>query len=314
MGSSRLTNTSLKSYTSLNAKRLSTLSEFWHVYRHKTADVEGSVTSVLDSCEEVERTVADDFDVRLRNLDVLEVGAGQQPLRLKYFSLANRAVALDYDVFTQGVDLGGYWRIFRQNGSKRVVKTLLRKASGIDRAYWKHAEKRVGRLDKKLQVVQGDAHAMPWTDHTFDFVYSFSVFEHLADPAQCLDEVIRVLKPGGIFCISTHMYTSDSGAHDPRSFLPHHESPPLWAHLRPSHKSAVQPNAYCNGWRTSRWVELFEDKCPDVLLRHQPSPEWLRPELAALRTAGELSEYTDEELLTNDLWALWRKPILSSST
>lgn len=307
MGSSNSDSAEFKSYASLDSRGLGTVAEFWHLYRHKTADIAGTIASVVSTCEEMEQSLAESFDLTLRNLNVLEVGAGQQLLRLKYFSRKNRVTALDYDIIIQGFDPAAYWRVLRANGPKRALKTGLRKLAGIDRAYWKELEKHTGPVRDRLKVVQGDARAMPWPDDSFDLVYSFNVFEHLLDPAKCLDEVIRVLRPGGVFWIGTHMYTSDSGAHDPRSFLPDHPIAP-WAHLRPAHRDSVKPNAYCNGWRNEQWEVLFRDRCPGVDLRHRPSQEWLRPELAALRAAGELTGYSDDELLTGVIWALWRKP------
>ncbi len=48
-----------------------------------------------------------------------------------------------------------------------------------------------------LRFVQADAHHLPFRDKTFDVAYSRYVLEHLADPVRVLEEVHRVLKPGG---------------------------------------------------------------------------------------------------------------------
>ena len=53
---------------------------------------------------------------------------------------------------------------------------------------------------------------MPFADHSFDAVFSFSVLEHVKDPFKCAAEIERVLKPGGIiyssvpFLIPVHGY------------------------------------------------------------------------------------------------------------
>ncbi len=42
-----------------------------------------------------------------------------------------------------------------------------------------------------------DAHAMPFEDNSFDYIYSLAVFEHLHSPWVAAKEIFRVLKPGG---------------------------------------------------------------------------------------------------------------------
>jgi SAM-dependent methyltransferase len=43
----------------------------------------------------------------------------------------------------------------------------------------------------------GDAHALPFTDDSFDATRSERVFQHLAEPAVALAEMRRVTRPGG---------------------------------------------------------------------------------------------------------------------
>jgi SAM-dependent methyltransferase len=44
-----------------------------------------------------------------------------------------------------------------------------------------------------------DAHSIPFKDSSFDCVFSRTVFQHLHNPFVAIQEVVRVLKPGGIF-------------------------------------------------------------------------------------------------------------------
>lgn len=55
-------------------------------------------------------------------------------------------------------------------------------------------------LPADLPVVSGDLGHLPFRDGAFTVVFSRSVFEHLANPKQVLQEFHRVLKPNG-FCV-----------------------------------------------------------------------------------------------------------------
>ncbi len=48
-----------------------------------------------------------------------------------------------------------------------------------------------------------DAHDLPFGDNSFDCVLAIEVFEHLAVPGKASDELLRVLKPGGLGIVST---------------------------------------------------------------------------------------------------------------
>lgn len=50
---------------------------------------------------------------------------------------------------------------------------------------------------------QGDINKMPFADNTFDNVVAMEVLEHIHDVPGALKEIHRVLKPGGVFVMST---------------------------------------------------------------------------------------------------------------
>jgi ubiquinone/menaquinone biosynthesis C-methylase UbiE len=52
-------------------------------------------------------------------------------------------------------------------------------------------------LKTKPVFLQGDALNIKLNDAEFDFVYSMGVIHHTPDPQQAINEVFRVLKPGG---------------------------------------------------------------------------------------------------------------------
>jgi len=51
-------------------------------------------------------------------------------------------------------------------------------------------------------AVAGDARAMPFADGTFDRVIAAEVLEHILDDQRAMNEVARVLKPGGIVAVT----------------------------------------------------------------------------------------------------------------
>jgi SAM-dependent methyltransferase len=57
--------------------------------------------------------------------------------------------------------------------------------------------KRFGLLGLKGDVVVGNAEALPFEPESFDCVCSMGVLHHTPDTHQAVDEIFRVLKPGG---------------------------------------------------------------------------------------------------------------------
>ncbi|NOX99693.1 MAG: methyltransferase domain-containing protein [Verrucomicrobia bacterium] len=48
---------------------------------------------------------------------------------------------------------------------------------------------------------EADAYDIDLPEETFDFAYSRLVFQHLAEPQVALDQILNVLKPGGLMCL-----------------------------------------------------------------------------------------------------------------
>jgi len=60
----------------------------------------------------------------------------------------------------------------------------------------------------------GEATAMPFEDHMFDAVFCLDVLEHISDDKKALEEMERVLKPGGIMILFVPAFTSLWGIQD----------------------------------------------------------------------------------------------------
>lgn len=93
-----------------------------------------------------------------------------------------------------GVGYGSY--LLKTEGmAKQVV------GADIDEDTVSYANDKYGRKGLTFQL--GDAQDMPFADSSFDVVVSFETIEHLEDQQAYLLEVCRVLKPGGVFLVST---------------------------------------------------------------------------------------------------------------
>lgn len=279
--------------------------------RRSMAELPTYVARIIAECEALERLARDHLGMTLRNLDALEIGAGQLPRQMAFFALANRVTGIDLDRVASNMDVSAYLEMLRRNGPGRVLKTLGRKALGFDRRLLRELHRQLGcREAPSYERRQMDAGEMTFADASFDFVYSVDVFEHLPEPARVLDETIRVLRPGGAAIISLLPYTAEAGPHDLRTHGGPRHGLAYWAHLRAKHRADVQPSVYVNGMSAGAWVTLVETKMPGASFeRSRPyNYEELERALAALRVEGELANHDDADLLGYRLRFCWRKP------
>lgn len=258
---------------------------------------------------EAESRMAAQLGRPVEGLRLLEIGPGQGLDRARYFGLKNEVVGMDLDVIPVRFNLRSFLQTARTNGIGRVVKTIGRRLI-VGKANEKAWARAVGATEfGDPQMIYDDIGKRVPERGGFDAVTSWSVFEHLPDPRQSLQNVIDALAPSGIFYISIHLYTANNGHHDIRAFTGDAEQLPLWAHLRDSTAGAVKPSAYLNEWRLGQWRELFSE----LALGHEEylevfkTRDRLEPQMTnALRQ--ELAEYSDDELYTINAVYVWRKP------
>lgn len=69
-----------------------------------------------------------------------------------------------------------------------------------------------------LEYLEGRCEALPVADGAADVLVSFETLEHLQDPRALIAEAARILRPDGVFVVSTPnkaVYTDQAGYHNP---------------------------------------------------------------------------------------------------
>ncbi|PSN20513.1 3-demethylubiquinone-9 3-O-methyltransferase [filamentous cyanobacterium CCP5] len=150
---------------------------------------------------------------------------------------------LRFDYFDGAVpDWGGLKVLDVGCGGGYTCEFLARRGAivtGIDQSADCIKAAQAHSLQSGLTIAYHDGYAecLPFAADSFDGVVCVDVLEHVANPAQTVAEISRVLKPGGLFCFDTINRTWQSrlvmiwllenwlgqiprGVHDWRKFLP----------------------------------------------------------------------------------------------
>ena len=93
------------------------------------------------------------------------------------------------------------------------AKSRPKSLAGIDltpRAI-EHAKKRLALYGLRSDIREADAEKLPFENDSFDVVYSWGVLHHSPNTSRAVDEVFRVLRPGGIARIMIYHKQSLTG-------------------------------------------------------------------------------------------------------
>ena len=85
----------------------------------------------------------------------------------------------------------GYLAILLAKSGRKVT------ALDISRSFVQLVRENAVKAGVEVDVELGNASAMPLADSTFDFVVCMAAFKNFTDPVGALNEIYRVLKPGG---------------------------------------------------------------------------------------------------------------------
>ena len=199
---------------------------------------------LLNLLHQNERLIEAKLGKPLHNLRILEIGPGQGLERARYFGLQNDVDAIDLDVIPTNPGTRVYLDMIKRNGYGRFAKTVGRRLI-IGRANETAWAKVVGADQfRDPQMIYGDICQDAPQVEGYDLVVSWSVFEHLPNPQQALANIIRTLKPGGVFFISLHLFTSINGSHDIRAFTGQEDKTPLWGHIGQSTRHLITPSSF----------------------------------------------------------------------
>jgi ubiquinone/menaquinone biosynthesis C-methylase UbiE len=72
----------------------------------------------------------------------------------------------------------------------------------ISRTFVEIASENARNAGVKIDFRWGNASAMPFADGSFDFIYCSAAFKNFSEPVKALDEMRRVLRPGGEAVVS----------------------------------------------------------------------------------------------------------------
>lgn len=118
------------------------------------------------------------------DFDRLKIGSGT-----KFIDVGCGAGRHSFEAFRRGADVVA----FDQDADE---------LSNVDAILQAMAEQGEAPADAKAQVVTGDALALPYADGEFDCVVASEILEHVPADDRAIDELVRVLKPGGLLAVT----------------------------------------------------------------------------------------------------------------
>ncbi len=238
---------------------------------------------------------------------VLDIGCGDRaPVALLAARDGARVSAIDMLPIRLGRDRPRMWlALARETGIRAAIRTVVRDLVHT-RRYWRTLARLAGGPlpTQAVDVVRGDAAALPFEDGSFDVVFSSAVWEHLPDVQAATRELNRVLRADGVAIIQIALFPALQGGHQwewhtleagaRRATRP-------WEHLRPGH--GPHP-LFLNEWREDQYRGAFADA---MVVVGWEDGEVRGEEFLTDDALAELGSYTRRDLLLS--WVtVWARP------
>ena len=114
-------------------------------------------------------------------------------------------------------------------GKGKEIPTLIKKQSNSITGIEPEPIIEPQTFGKKFNLINAPGEKIPVDSESVDIAYSIATLEHVQDPKKVVQEMVRVLKPGGIFyCQAGPLWYSFQGYHKKRRFPELTED---WLHL-----------------------------------------------------------------------------------
>jgi ubiquinone/menaquinone biosynthesis C-methylase UbiE len=150
------------------------------------------------------------------------------PVRFEFVSLRERLFAAVYDPLSARTEKKFGAELKREllaNARGRVLEIGV--GTGLSFAHYpaveelvgvdpsepmlRRARRRAAELASDVTLVEAPAEALPFEDKSFDTVVSLAVLCTVDDPSRVLQEIRRVLRPGGRLVFLEHVRSSEPG-------------------------------------------------------------------------------------------------------
>jgi ubiquinone/menaquinone biosynthesis C-methylase UbiE len=175
----------------------------------------------------------------------------------------------------------------------------------VPKSYWRDCAYRIARClyakgiaannsKRDDTLICSDVSALPFRNRSFDLVTSVAAFEHFLHVPLVLEEVYRVLRPGGLLWVLVHLFSCPSGGHNvsisqvPLRTVPTGIDP--WDHLR---RRRLPFHVPLNQWRAKQYLSEF-GKHFEIVKHYCAMREG--EDLLSREIESELSDYSRDEL------------------
>lgn len=133
-------------------------------------------------------------------------GIGMEGVTAKWYASLTRKSAEDYKAMARRVaaetsSAGAVLEVAPGPGyfAIELAKIGARRVTGIDisHTFVEMARRNATEAGVEVDFRHGNASAMPFPDESFDFLFCRAAFKNFSQPVKALQEMYRVLKPGG---------------------------------------------------------------------------------------------------------------------